>query len=128
MLHWGGGLAGQNVPLPKVVFKIHFKPFCVTLEKKLRLKMGGTPILSHFSPILAILKIFTSVLTFLGGQTQCNNCDKFFEGFPYKFMNPSLQRTRKTSLVSRHIPPRIQRCFLLRPLLYFLDKYLYFSE
>ena len=30
--------------------------------------MGGTPILSHFSPILAILKIFTSVLTFLGGK------------------------------------------------------------
>ena len=26
--------------------------------------MGGTPILGHFSPILAILKIFTSVLTF----------------------------------------------------------------
>ena len=30
--------------------------------------MGATPILSHFSPILAISKIFTSVLTFLGEQ------------------------------------------------------------
>ena len=30
--------------------------------------MGGTPILSHFSPILAIQKIFTSVLTSLGGK------------------------------------------------------------
>ena len=30
--------------------------------------MGGTPILSHFSPILAIQKNFTSVLTFLGSK------------------------------------------------------------
>ena len=30
--------------------------------------MGGTPILSHFSLILAILKNFTSVLTFLGAK------------------------------------------------------------
>ena len=65
----GGGLAGQNVTLTKVVFKIHFKPFWVILEKKiLGEKWGGTPILSHFSPISAILKIFTSVLTFLGGK------------------------------------------------------------
>ena len=27
MLHWGGGLAGQNVTFYKVVFKIHFKSF-----------------------------------------------------------------------------------------------------
>ena len=38
------------------------------MEKKLGEKWGGTPILSHFSPILAILKNFTSVLIFLGGQ------------------------------------------------------------
>ena len=59
----------KNVTLTKVVFKIHFKPFWVILEKKiLGEKWGGTPILSHFSPISAILKIFTSVLTFLGGK------------------------------------------------------------
>ena len=60
MLHWGGGggLAGQNVTLTKVVFKIHFKPFRVILETKiLGEKWGATPILSHFSLILAILKI-----------------------------------------------------------------------
>ena len=60
---------GQNVTFFKVVFKIYFKPFWVILEKKnLGEKWGGTPILSHFSPISAILKIFTSVLTFLGGK------------------------------------------------------------
>ena len=52
----GGGLTGQNVTLTKVVFKIHNE------------KWGGTPILSHFLQILAIIKIFTSVLTFLGGK------------------------------------------------------------
>ena len=66
----GGGLAGQNVTFYKVVFKIHFKPFWVILQKKiLGEKWGGTPIFSHFSPILAIRKIFTSVLTFLGGKS-----------------------------------------------------------
>ena len=45
----GEGLAGQNVTLYKVVFKIHLKP--------IGLKMGGTPILSHFSPILAKKKL-----------------------------------------------------------------------
>ena len=44
---------------------------------------GATPILSHFSPILAISKIFTSVLTFLGEQ-------KFF-----------LQKCPKSGLVSQ---------------------------
>ncbi len=70
MLHWGGGgLGGQNFKFYKVVFKNHFKPFWVILQKKiLGEKWGGTTIFSHFSPILAIRKIFTSVLTFLGGK------------------------------------------------------------
>ena len=41
--------------------------------------MGGTPIVSHFSLILAILKIFKSVLTFLGGQKN------FFSKVPQKW-------------------------------------------
>ena len=45
----GGGGGRQNVTFYKVVFKIHFKPFWVILEKKiLGEKWGGTPILSHF--------------------------------------------------------------------------------
>ena len=55
-------LVTQPYQTLKVVFKFH-------LEKKiLGEKWGGTPILRHFSPILAILKIFTSVLTFQGGK------------------------------------------------------------
>ena len=46
----GGGLAGQNVTLTEVVFKIHFKPFCVILGEK----WGGYK--------------FYNVLTFLGGK------------------------------------------------------------
>ena len=78
--------------------------------KKFRWKMGGTPIFSHFSLILAIQKIFTSVLTFLWGkvpkkwssffkkihsifryirgegQTRCDICHIFFfEGVPKKY-------------------------------------------
>ena len=48
----GGGLAGQNVTFYKVVFKIHFKPFCVILEKKKYVKHGGVP------PYLAIFHQF----------------------------------------------------------------------
>ena len=62
----GGGLPGQNVTFYKVVFKIHFKPFWVILEKKIWVKNGGVP--QYFSLILALPKIFTSVLNFLGGK------------------------------------------------------------
>ena len=37
-------------------------------KKNLGENWGGTPILSHFSPILAIPKILTSVLTFQGAK------------------------------------------------------------
>ena len=61
MLNSGGGLAGQNVIFYKVVFKIHFKPFWVILEK-------NTP---HFSPILAIQKIiFAKVPQKWGGVSR----------------------------------------------------------
>ena len=50
ILGGGGGSGCQNVIFLQVVFKIQ-----VIWEKKnLGEKWGGTPILSHFSPILAI--------------------------------------------------------------------------
>ena len=61
----GRGSRRQNVKFLQVVFKIHVKPF---MSSHSNFGNGGTPILSHYSPILAIKKIFTSVLTFLGGQ------------------------------------------------------------
>ena len=84
MLHWGGGGVWMS--------KCHFIKLCLKSisshsesfwKKNLGEKWGGTPILRHFSPILAILKIFTSVLTFLGEQ-------KFF-----------LQKCPKSGIVSQ---------------------------
>ena len=43
MSYWGGGSRRQNVINKQVVFKIHFKPFWVILEKKIWVKNGGVP-------------------------------------------------------------------------------------
>ena len=64
MLHLGGGLAGQNVTLTKVVFKIHFKS-----KNKNRQVLGYPP---HFSPNFFFPKMTQNGLKWILNTTLVN--------------------------------------------------------